>query len=481
MDTAIVLRTAVLVLIAYLAGSIPVGVLVARSAGGTDPRTIAPQVIRLYNLRRVLDGDLPAAERAAALRLVDKLGGVDATLGGALAAVASDPKTPPDFRRVLEERLVLAGRTDVGKPLPAMSSVPAGSPIRRANLERLIQAPDKAMFADVIRAWATEPNAGPDEQRYRQAIEKISGMTWELALLDGLNSEPFYARGSAMVVLAERMAAPALASKLSAIAPRAEALAALKASVTQLGFLPRDGQELLAVVSAHQLQPGSFPDVARMARQWKGEGAYEFNVRDFHLLSRLSADQLRKPVKREAIVADLAAAFSARKHVPRAGAPEGADAFAKNISALSMADLWNLYLLNQMFAKSRVLLGLRVMADRDRADTKTQWGGLVVYDSGGAEARVWPPAKDAPSDDLKYVPAKEMIVDGRDAMCRFVGHFEKVDNAVRAGPTPEEMSAAREGNYYGLVLATVGENEFCAHYYSPQGVVISLGRFTFKF
>lgn len=34
------LRTVVLVLIAYLAGSIPVGVLVARFAGGVDPRTI---------------------------------------------------------------------------------------------------------------------------------------------------------------------------------------------------------------------------------------------------------------------------------------------------------------------------------------------------------------------------------------------------------------------------------------------------------
>ena len=39
-DPAIVLRTVVLVLIAYLAGSIPMGVLVARLTGGTDPRTI---------------------------------------------------------------------------------------------------------------------------------------------------------------------------------------------------------------------------------------------------------------------------------------------------------------------------------------------------------------------------------------------------------------------------------------------------------
>ena len=40
MDPAIVVRTAVLMLIAYLAGSIPVGVLVARLSGGADPRTI---------------------------------------------------------------------------------------------------------------------------------------------------------------------------------------------------------------------------------------------------------------------------------------------------------------------------------------------------------------------------------------------------------------------------------------------------------
>jgi len=39
-DPAIVLRTVVLMLIAYLAGSIPMGVLVARLSGGTDPRTV---------------------------------------------------------------------------------------------------------------------------------------------------------------------------------------------------------------------------------------------------------------------------------------------------------------------------------------------------------------------------------------------------------------------------------------------------------
>lgn len=39
-DPAFVLQTAVLMLLAYLAGSVPVGVLVARLSGGTDPRTV---------------------------------------------------------------------------------------------------------------------------------------------------------------------------------------------------------------------------------------------------------------------------------------------------------------------------------------------------------------------------------------------------------------------------------------------------------
>jgi acyl phosphate:glycerol-3-phosphate acyltransferase len=39
-DPVIVLRSLVLVLIAYLAGSIPMGVVVARVSGGTDPRTV---------------------------------------------------------------------------------------------------------------------------------------------------------------------------------------------------------------------------------------------------------------------------------------------------------------------------------------------------------------------------------------------------------------------------------------------------------
>jgi acyl phosphate:glycerol-3-phosphate acyltransferase len=53
-DLATVLRTGLLVLIAYLAGSIPVGMLVARASGGVDPRTIGSGRLGGTNALRAL-------------------------------------------------------------------------------------------------------------------------------------------------------------------------------------------------------------------------------------------------------------------------------------------------------------------------------------------------------------------------------------------------------------------------------------------
>jgi len=53
-DPAQVLEAAVLVLLAYLAGSIPVGRLVARVAGGPDPRTVGSGRLGGTNALRAL-------------------------------------------------------------------------------------------------------------------------------------------------------------------------------------------------------------------------------------------------------------------------------------------------------------------------------------------------------------------------------------------------------------------------------------------
>ncbi len=71
MDPAIVLRTGVLVLIAYIAGSIPMGVLVSRLSGGPDLRTIGSGRLGGTNALRAL-----GRRRAAVVVIGDLLKGV---------------------------------------------------------------------------------------------------------------------------------------------------------------------------------------------------------------------------------------------------------------------------------------------------------------------------------------------------------------------------------------------------------------------
>ena len=66
-------------------------------------------------------------------------------------------------------------------------------------------------------------------------------------------------------------------------------------------------------------------------------------------------------------------------------------------------------------------------------------------------------------------------------MCRFLAHFQKANNASRAGPTARELRDASAANHYGLVITSVNDKAFCAHYFNPQGVVVSLGRMPYRF
>ena len=88
MDPAPVLRTAVLMLVAYLAGSVPVGVLVARAAGGADPRTIGSGRTGGTNALRAL-----GRKWAAVVVLGDLAKGALPVLLARLVTSGSDPLT----------------------------------------------------------------------------------------------------------------------------------------------------------------------------------------------------------------------------------------------------------------------------------------------------------------------------------------------------------------------------------------------------
>jgi len=446
-----------------------------RGAGAYPPLTI-----KNYNLRRIWDETLSSQERIDSLHVVMRVAENDPDLPEQLAAMLGKGEAPVRLHYAVLEFLLRKGDPAVATyAVKTLEKSDLPSSLRDAILQWLMQHPRPEVLAQVVKLWAQEPSTtGPNESRFRQIVQQITGRDWQTALVEGINAEAFFARGSAVEVLRARVATADLKRAFMALSAQVPATRAIQTFVQRLDYLPDDRTELLSAAYLYSTRRALIPDAAELARTW-GRWGYAFEIRDFHLLSRLARDPLRKHLHKAQLVADLTGAFAGREHLRRSTAGIETNDFSTQADRLTMADLWNLYLLNEMLKRPRVQRALGIMSRRDRADTRSAWGGLVFYESGQAEAKLYPADTARLEDDLHHVSSEHLDRHGHDALCRFHGHFEKAENAARAGPDEQELRQARAGSYYGLVLTSVSQSRFAAHYYTPQGVVVSLGAMPF--
>lgn len=448
----------------------------------THPDAYPPYVVVQINLQRVLDDRLSEAERAESLNVVTRLGAENPEALGELAGVLSQENLPVQLQHAV---LTLLLKKDypvlAGAVVKALPDIKPGTGMRDAILDWLSRHGDMEVLAEVVKQWAQEPTVdGPNEARFRQIVERISGKMWDEALLAGLNSEGAFARGSALDVLGQRMATPALRKRIGVMRPNAEAVRILQEMMERFDYLPTSRAELLACAAAYKTQRERMRESTALFARWQADYGYQFNIRDFHLLGRITQDPLRDRLGRTHLRLQLSESTLERKHPPTravTGAAAATDRYEQQVNHLSMSDLWHLYLLSEMLSRERVQIALRIMAERDREDASRPWGGLVFYENGRAEAKLYPARS---GDDTVYDPTDRAVRDGRDALCFFHAHFEKVDNAKRTGPDAAELRRAAQGNTNALVLTSLNDKEFCAHFYTPAGRVVSLGIFPLR-
>jgi hypothetical protein len=455
----------------------------------TDPQKYSQQVLLLHNVSRVLDPDLRTADRVASLELAVKLGGDDAKVRADLAGVLTDPRTPPEVHQAVLTFLLKKDHPDLaGFVVAAMGNLTKYSALHQSILDWLTKHPTPEVLSELVKLWAGEDASGPNEARYREVVTKITGKPWDEALLQGLNTPGFSAPSAALAVLAKRMPDAELRKRLATLTPQTEAVTAIQVFLGKFDYLPGTAAEVEAIVQFYKQNRSTIEDTARLVNLWRGDYGYAFNPRDLHLLSRLAQDPLRTSLRRAQLVQDLGSMLNTRKHVARPGG-SGDDRFWQRVDSLSVADLWNLFLMSDLLARPRTQMAMWVLSERDREDRSGAWGGLVFYRAGEAEATLYPIVEQPGMDDLTYVPALrgkrgtgeyDFLADQRDSLARFICHFETADNAGRAGPTAAELKDAKAGNYYGLVLTTLSPETFAAHYFNPQGTVVSLGIFPLR-
>lgn len=449
---------------------------VARAGAPYPPETVAA-----YNAVRARDASLPVQARADSLLLATRVGGDDPRIRRHARVLLADADTP----RVLRDaaRKSLLGSPERAQPADS-SAGPSDQAERAAPRDPLAWLPANRRprdLAGLVRLWAAEPTAtGPDEPRFRHAVEQTTGQPWDRSLLVALAQPGFGAQAEALQILRERLSPSSLPRGIADLSGPSETVAALQAFVRSFDTVPAP-RDLSRAVSLYRNWREFLPDAGRLAAAWAEQYAYRFRMPDVPLLAHLANDPLRDDIRRPRLALRLGRAFNERRHVPAAGAGDSnTGEFWLQVDELTMADLWNLLLIDEMLQRPRVQLALWTMAREDRADTRSAWGGLVFYENGQAEAKLYPYRGTAPYDDRTYVPSDRLYQDEWAALLRFRARFERVENADRAGPSPEELQAARDEGQYGLVLTSVSDASFAAHYYSPDGRIVSLGTYPFR-
>jgi len=441
-----------------------------------------PIIVAQHNVQRVLDEELPTEERIESLKLVTHIGAPVPEAMDSLVAMAISPQTPA----MLREAILSSALSDETGDVTAFVISALNSPNLSAQMEQsLLRWVDangnENMLSDVVKLWAQQPVDGPNEARYRTIVQHLGGDKWDQVLLESLARRSFYARGSAQEVLASRLTAGEYRTKVLALRPSHEAIAALQTFLRGFDYIPATKAELLTTVAIYMQERVTINSAAVLYRKWHDEAGYSFRARDYHLLSSLAQDTEASARTREQLVAELAQSLAARQHEPHhAGGTSEAvfDArFHRVVDSLSMADLWNMKLLEELLSRRDIQAGLKVLAQRDREDTQSAWGGLVFYERGRASAKQYPPAKVDLPNDLVYHPTERMMTDSHSSLCRFITHFEKINNAERVGPTPQEMADAAMNDYYGMTITRLDSDNFTAHYFTPSGVIVSLGKF----
>ncbi len=441
------------------------------------------RTIVLHNAQRVLDGDLPAESRIESLELLDELDVNDRELNDELAGVLADAAAYETVQSAVLEFLL--ARDYPGLARHAVAALDHRGD--HAHLEEMVTAwlashPAPEVLAEVVKLWSESSPDSDREGQFRELVELITGEHWREALLYALAARGFTARGSAWEVLRNREDEQTLRSLISSMETGSEAIEAMRLFLERFDYLPEDREALLTIVT-HTVRRRDLVDgAARLQRRWALEYGYEFRLRDFHLMSRLAGDPLRSDISRTHLVLEIGQAVNRRRHaIPddeEGGSDdEFADSFWMRLDSLDMADLWRLHLLDEMLSRPRVRIALRQMARLDREDIGRAWGGLVVYKSGQAEAILYPGERDAA--EWRYVPGDDLLADQRDSLCLFHAHFSRVENIDLARPRPEQLREAGHRQYDALLLTSIDEDHFSAHYYNAEGTVVSLGIFSY--
>jgi len=275
------------------------------------------------------------------------------------------------------------------------------------------------------------------------------------------------------------------ADDLPTDAQGARTLAVMRRGLRELGVVPRTGRELRWLMD---LASGDDPNADRWWREVAGVVASLKPDRTRGLLLR-NLEPLRwassyRPQWLEddadALLSRLRDRLAGREQTDRrADKQELRDVPASledAAEAMRWGDRLSLLVLDVALHDGALLAELFEQIAMDRADTSTEYGGLVFVDGQGRfTARLYPPRPQHRLGDDRFVASSDLNHQSARALAQYHFHAMRVRNSRFAGPSAEDFDRARQSGRLSLVLTSLNEGELNADAYTGHPLSVDLG------
>jgi hypothetical protein len=262
----------------------------------------------------------------------------------------------------------------------------------------------------------------------------------------------------------------------------ARVLRTIRRGLSELGVVPRNGEELRWLVALSG-EPGGvwWSQTAAAVAQLSPEQAEGLKLRNLEALRWASL--YREPWMRDdrtQLEGRLRARIGDRETTPRRAddrelrsVPQLLDEASRS---LSWGDVLGMLAIDVALHDPSVLKRIFEQAEMDRADETTEYGGLLFVDgSGRFVAQLYPPRPQHRKGDDQFVASSDMVEQSVRALAMYHFHAMRERNSRFAGPSVEDFAQARTQGRMGVVITSINEDELNIDAFTDAPASVDLG------
>jgi len=473
--------------IAVLLAALSLAACAARPAG--DPAELAA------------DRDRSAAAREGAVaRLAERL--EDPTAAPAardqLKSIAWSRREPFTLRRAAINALLESDPADTRTMLALLLPTEPSADVVEFIAETAAERDWTDLAAPLIRAWTrprpgtaftdrAEPRAIADLHPGRDLAEIVFDVFITPAPDRAFNDKERRAAWEALGLLDPTGATAA--ERLADLPPTEDPLvAAVQSAAVELGAVPPTQEQLewLTLLRSPAFS-AAYANARRVIARLSPDQREGLALRH---APALAAAEISNPellsLDREDLLDLLRERLAARRTSLRSAEGGARDPLAESLPRaepeLAWADLVHILAIDDAVRAPRLVAQLFDHADRDHADTSTEYGGVLVDPDDDPRTTyrtiLYPPRPAQRQGDKRFIAAPEMFSQHPDALAHFHFHVQSTRNARYAGPGPADLAYADAFGRANLVLTFIDEDTLAVDYYQPGGATLDLGHIT---